>query len=160
MGSRLSSLRLTRSSWSAWGASLRRCWTADCSTPSTARSDHGYVASLASVTEHGGTLYVLCFSDDGPDTGPHPVTSGRAESGVQPQQWMECRRHRTGPDSDEIPRRRRTGLVRDYQTDLDCGALRTDERSRGVLVEALTGREKHADGERIRKAIARVTFGD
>jgi SAM-dependent methyltransferase len=34
----------------------------------------GYVASLASVTEHGGTLYVLCFSDDGPDAGPHPVS--------------------------------------------------------------------------------------
>ena len=33
-----------------------------------------YVASLASVTEHGGTVYVLCFSDDGPDTGPHPVS--------------------------------------------------------------------------------------
>ncbi|WP_433192785.1 class I SAM-dependent methyltransferase [Nocardia sp. CA-107356] len=33
----------------------------------------GYVASLASVTEHDGTVYVLCFSDDGPDTGPHPV---------------------------------------------------------------------------------------
>jgi SAM-dependent methyltransferase len=33
-----------------------------------------YVASLASVTEHGGTAYVLCFSDDGPDTGPHPIT--------------------------------------------------------------------------------------
>jgi SAM-dependent methyltransferase len=33
-----------------------------------------YAASLASVTEHGGTLYVLCFSDDGPDTGPHPVS--------------------------------------------------------------------------------------
>lgn len=32
-----------------------------------------YAASLASVTEPGGTLYVLCFSDDGPDTGPHPV---------------------------------------------------------------------------------------
>jgi hypothetical protein len=32
-----------------------------------------YVASLASVTEHGGTLYVLCFSDHGPETGPHPV---------------------------------------------------------------------------------------
>lgn len=32
-----------------------------------------YVASLTSVTEHGGTLYVLCFSDIGPDTGPHPV---------------------------------------------------------------------------------------
>jgi SAM-dependent methyltransferase len=34
----------------------------------------GYVASLASVTEHGGTLYVLCFSDEGPGTGPHPIT--------------------------------------------------------------------------------------
>lgn len=33
-----------------------------------------YLASLASVTEHGGTLYVLCFSDHGPDTGPHPVS--------------------------------------------------------------------------------------
>jgi SAM-dependent methyltransferase len=33
-----------------------------------------YVASLASVTEHGGTLYVLCFGDEGPDTGPHPVS--------------------------------------------------------------------------------------
>jgi len=33
-----------------------------------------YAASLASVTEHGGTLYVLCFSDEGPDTGPHPVS--------------------------------------------------------------------------------------
>ncbi|MFL6143699.1 MAG: class I SAM-dependent methyltransferase [Labedaea sp.] len=34
----------------------------------------GYVASLASVTEHGATLYVLCFRADGPDTGPHPVS--------------------------------------------------------------------------------------
>jgi SAM-dependent methyltransferase len=33
-----------------------------------------YVTSLASVTRHDGTLYVLCFSDHGPDTGPHPVT--------------------------------------------------------------------------------------
>jgi SAM-dependent methyltransferase len=32
-----------------------------------------YVASLAAVTEHGGTLHVLCFRDDGPDSGPHPV---------------------------------------------------------------------------------------
>jgi SAM-dependent methyltransferase len=32
-----------------------------------------YAASLASVTESGGTLFVLCFSDEGPDTGPHPV---------------------------------------------------------------------------------------
>jgi SAM-dependent methyltransferase len=34
----------------------------------------GYVASLATVTEHGGTLHLLCFSDGGPDTGPHPVS--------------------------------------------------------------------------------------
>ena len=33
-----------------------------------------YAASLAAVTEHNGTLYVLCFSDDGPDPGPHPVS--------------------------------------------------------------------------------------
>jgi SAM-dependent methyltransferase len=33
-----------------------------------------YVASLASVIKPGGTLYVLCFSDDGPDSGPHPIT--------------------------------------------------------------------------------------
>lgn len=33
-----------------------------------------YVASLAAATEHGGTLYVLCFSDEGSDTGPHPVS--------------------------------------------------------------------------------------
>jgi SAM-dependent methyltransferase len=32
-----------------------------------------YSASLASVTEHDGALYVLCFSDEGPDTGPHPI---------------------------------------------------------------------------------------
>jgi ubiquinone/menaquinone biosynthesis C-methylase UbiE len=33
-----------------------------------------YVASLASVTGHDGTLQVLCFSDQGPCTGPHPVS--------------------------------------------------------------------------------------
>src|SRR5215831_14766309 len=33
-----------------------------------------YVTSLASVVRRGGTLYVLCFSDAGPDTGPHPIS--------------------------------------------------------------------------------------
>jgi SAM-dependent methyltransferase len=33
-----------------------------------------YASSLASVTRSGGTAYVLCFSDQGPDTGPHPVS--------------------------------------------------------------------------------------
>jgi SAM-dependent methyltransferase len=48
----------------------------DCGLFHTFDSDErpGYVASLASVTEHDGTLYVLCFSDDGPDTGPHPIS--------------------------------------------------------------------------------------
>lgn len=36
-----------------------------------------YLAGLASVTEPGGVLYLLCFSDEGVNTGPHPVT--RAE---------------------------------------------------------------------------------
>jgi ubiquinone/menaquinone biosynthesis C-methylase UbiE len=33
-----------------------------------------YAASLATVTDAGATLYVLCFSDVGSDTGPHPVS--------------------------------------------------------------------------------------
>jgi SAM-dependent methyltransferase len=44
----------------------------------------GYVASLASVTEHDGTLYVLCFSDDGPDTGPHPVSRQQLTAAFNP----------------------------------------------------------------------------
>ena len=48
----------------------------DCGLFHTFDSDERprYVASLASVTEHDGTLYVLCFSDDGSDTGPHPIS--------------------------------------------------------------------------------------
>jgi SAM-dependent methyltransferase len=33
-----------------------------------------YVASLASAIKSGGTLYVLCFSNEGVDIGPHPVS--------------------------------------------------------------------------------------
>jgi SAM-dependent methyltransferase len=43
-----------------------------------------YVASLASVTEHNGTLYVLCFSDEGPDTGPHPVSQEELRAAFNP----------------------------------------------------------------------------
>jgi SAM-dependent methyltransferase len=32
-----------------------------------------YAASVAAITEPGGTLYVLCFGDEGADLGPHPV---------------------------------------------------------------------------------------
>ena len=44
----------------------------------------GYVASLASVTKHDGTLYVLCFSDDGPGTGPHPVSEQELGAAFNP----------------------------------------------------------------------------
>lgn len=58
-----------------------------------------YVASLASVTQPGGTLYVLCFSDAGPDTGPHPVrqdelsaafnpTAGWTVAGIEPDRVL------------------------------------------------------------------------
>jgi ubiquinone/menaquinone biosynthesis C-methylase UbiE len=44
----------------------------------------GYVASLASVTERGGTLHVLCFSDEGPDTGPHPISREELRAAFNP----------------------------------------------------------------------------
>ena len=44
----------------------------------------GYGASLASVTEQGGTLYVLCFSDEGPTTGPHPVSKEALRAAFHP----------------------------------------------------------------------------
>ena len=43
-----------------------------------------YVASLASVTETGGTLYVLCFSNEGSDPGPHPVTRDELSAAFTP----------------------------------------------------------------------------
>jgi SAM-dependent methyltransferase len=43
-----------------------------------------YVASLASATEPGGILYVLCFSDQGPDTGPHPVSQDELRAAFGP----------------------------------------------------------------------------
>jgi len=44
-----------------------------------------YVKSLASVTKHDGTLYVLCFSDDRPDTGPHPVSQEELRAAFNPR---------------------------------------------------------------------------
>jgi SAM-dependent methyltransferase len=43
-----------------------------------------YVASLAAVTEQGGTLYVLSFSDEGLDTGPHPVSREQLTAAFSP----------------------------------------------------------------------------
>ena len=58
----------------------------DCGLFHTFDSDErpGYVASLASVTEHAGTLYVLCFSDDGPAVGPHPVSQEELRAAFNP----------------------------------------------------------------------------
>jgi ubiquinone/menaquinone biosynthesis C-methylase UbiE len=43
-----------------------------------------YVTSLTSVTEHDGTLYVLCFSHEGPDTGPHPINREELRTAFHP----------------------------------------------------------------------------
>ncbi|MEV0289296.1 class I SAM-dependent methyltransferase [Kribbella sp. NPDC050820] len=39
-----------------------------------------YVASLAAVTQPGATLYILCFRDAGPTSGPHPLTQAALEA--------------------------------------------------------------------------------
>jgi SAM-dependent methyltransferase len=58
----------------------------DCGLLHTFDGDErpGYLASLASVTEHGGTLYVLCFSDQGADTGPHPIGQEELSAAFNP----------------------------------------------------------------------------
>jgi SAM-dependent methyltransferase len=43
-----------------------------------------YVASVASVTEHDRTLYILCFSNEGPDTGPHPISQEELRVALNP----------------------------------------------------------------------------
>jgi SAM-dependent methyltransferase len=43
-----------------------------------------YVSSLASVTERNATLYVLCFSDQGQDIGPHPVSQEELRRAFNP----------------------------------------------------------------------------
>ena len=63
-----------------------------------------YVASLASVTGRGGNLYVLCFSDDGPDTGPASRQPGGVEGSVHSERRLERRLHSSGSDRDEVQR--------------------------------------------------------
>jgi ubiquinone/menaquinone biosynthesis C-methylase UbiE len=66
----------------------------------------GYVESLATVTERRGTLYVLCFSDAGPVTVPHPISqdelrtafnsrSGWTVIAIQPER-LQTRVHEAG----------------------------------------------------------------
>jgi SAM-dependent methyltransferase len=58
----------------------------DCGLFHTFDSDErrDYVASLASVTGRGGHLYVLCFSDVGPDLGPHPISQEELRAAFRP----------------------------------------------------------------------------
>ena len=67
-----------------------------------------YAASLASVTEHNGTLYVLCFSDEGPDLGPHPISREDLRATFSPKNgWnlvaIEPDRLQTGIHDDGAP---------------------------------------------------------
>ncbi|WP_370936964.1 methyltransferase domain-containing protein [Amycolatopsis sp. cg13] len=48
-----------------------------------ARERQTYVGSLASVTEPGARLHMLCFRDAGADSGPHPVTQAELEAPFQ-----------------------------------------------------------------------------
>jgi SAM-dependent methyltransferase len=60
----------------------------DCGLFHTFDSDErrAYVSSLASVTVHGGKLYVLCFSDVGGDAhGPHPVSQAELRAAFTPR---------------------------------------------------------------------------
>jgi ubiquinone/menaquinone biosynthesis C-methylase UbiE len=69
------------------GRSGRRFTTVlDCGLFHTFDGDErpGYVASLASVTEDDGTLYVLCFRDEGPDPGPHPIRQEELRAAFNP----------------------------------------------------------------------------
>ena len=84
MGSRSSSLPPTRSHLERLGRTFDT--VLDCGLFHTFDADErpGYAASLASVTEPDGTLYVLCFSDNGPDTGPHPVSQDELRAAFDP----------------------------------------------------------------------------
>ena len=43
-----------------------------------------YAASLASATRRGGHLHLLCFSDEGAPTGPHPVSERQLRAAFTP----------------------------------------------------------------------------
>lgn len=43
-----------------------------------------YASSLASVTQNGATLFVLCFSDAGSNAGPHPISERELRAAFAP----------------------------------------------------------------------------
>jgi SAM-dependent methyltransferase len=58
----------------------------DCGLFHTFENDEQleYATSLASVTKREGTIYVLCFSDEGLDLGPHPVSREELRAAFSP----------------------------------------------------------------------------
>jgi SAM-dependent methyltransferase len=60
-----------------------------------------YAASLASVTEHHGTLFVLCFSNEGPDQGPHPISQEELRAAFNPSNGWDV----TAIESDRLQTR-------------------------------------------------------
>jgi hypothetical protein len=85
VGSRLSSLRLTPLQLERLGRTFETVLDSGLFHTFDGDERIQYVASLASVTEHGGTLYVLCFSDGGPNTGPHPVSQKELRAAFNPR---------------------------------------------------------------------------
>lgn len=85
-----------------------------------------YVAGLASVTRPGGTVHVLCFSDEGPETGPHPVTQDELRAAFNAatgwdvvaieRERIETRFHDHGAPAWLATIRRRTGPHRSRLT--------------------------------------------
>jgi ubiquinone/menaquinone biosynthesis C-methylase UbiE len=62
----------------------------DCGMFHTCDGDErgAYVAAVASVLEPGGAFHVLCFSDEGPGTGPHPVSRDVLVSAFAGDGWQ------------------------------------------------------------------------
>jgi len=89
---------------------------------------------------------VLCFSDDGPDTGPHPVSQEEIRAAFHPNHGWNV----ASIEPDRIQTRfhddpRRTGLVRDNQT-----ALARGSSSAGLIGPRLKAEEKPPeDGRRV-----------
>ncbi len=77
-----------------------------------------YVASLGSVTRRGGVLYVLCFSDVGPDIGPHPVSQGQLRTAFEPSGGWTLVSVTSGSGRDEDARARCAGVVGQGRTNL------------------------------------------
>ena len=91
------------------------------------------------MTEHDGTLHVLCFSNDGPDTGPHPITQeelraafnssyGWNVAAIEPDR-IQTRFHDNGAP----------GLARDNQMDFRLRDWSAQVRPGGPLSRAYFG---------------------